>query len=270
MTDSPAFEPIAMDFAGAGDGRERALALLLLSMADDEFVIGFSDSEWTGIGPILEEDVAISSLAQDELGHAQALYRLLADTVGDGRDADAWAYDRPPEGYLHARLLDHPRGDWAATIARRYLYDTADDARLAALVDSSHRPLAELVAKIRREERYHLMHVRTWLERLADAGGVPRRRLLAALETMGPDAGTVLATLPGETALVRHGIVGEPSAASEARWRADVGETFRRLGLPALPATATPDRARTDHSDAFRALHAEFTMVRGSEVGATW
>ena len=102
-----------MDFAGAGDGRERALALLLLSMADDEFVIGFSDSEWTGIGPILEEDVAISSLAQDELGHARALYELFAEVVADGRDADAVAYDRPPEGYLHARLLDHGRGDWA-------------------------------------------------------------------------------------------------------------------------------------------------------------
>jgi ring-1,2-phenylacetyl-CoA epoxidase subunit PaaC len=264
------YEPLAMDFAGAGDGRERALALLLLSMADDEFVIGFSDSEWTGIGPILEEDVAMSSLAQDELGHAQALYRLLAETVADGRDADAWAYDRPPEGYLHSRLLDHSRGDWAATIARRYLYDTADDARLAALVDSSHRPLAELVAKIRREERYHLMHVRTWIERLAEAGGKSRKRLLEALEAMGPDAGTVLAPLPGETALVRHGIVAEPFAAMEARWRRDVSGMFRRHGLPELPPTRAADRARTDHSEAFRALHAEFTMVRRSEAGATW
>jgi ring-1,2-phenylacetyl-CoA epoxidase subunit PaaC len=264
------FEPIAMDVGGAGDGRERALALLLLSMADDEFVIGFSDSEWTGIGPILEEDVAISSLAQDELGHAQALYGLLADTVADGRDADAWAYDRPPEGYLHARLLDHHRGDWAATIVRRYLYDTADSARLEAVAGSSHRPLAELVAKIRREERYHLMHVQTWIERLADAGGESRARLLAALATMGPDAGTVLAPLPGETALVRHGIVTEPFAAIEGRWRDGVGTTFRRLGLPELPPTATPDRARTDHSDAFRALHADFTSVRRSEAGATW
>ena len=130
-----------MDFTGAGDGRERAIALLLLSMADDEFVIGFSDSEWTGIGPILEEDVAISSLAQDELGHAQALYGLFVDVVADGRDADAVAYDRPPEGYYHARLLDHPRGDWAETIARRWMYETADAARLSALADSSHSPL---------------------------------------------------------------------------------------------------------------------------------
>lgn len=270
MTDPAAFAPIAMDFDGADDGRERALALLLLSMADDEFVIGFSDSEWTGIGPILEEDVAISSLAQDELGHAQALYGLLVDLVADGRDADGWAYDRPPEGYLHARLLDHPRGDWAATIARRYLYDTADTARLAVVEGSSHRPLAELVAKIRREERYHLMHVEAWLERLADAGGEPRERLLAALATMGPDAGTVLAPLPGEEALVRHGIVGEPAAAIEAAWRAGVAATFRRLGLPELPPTRDPLAARSGHTDAFRALHAEFTMVRRSEVGATW
>jgi ring-1,2-phenylacetyl-CoA epoxidase subunit PaaC len=269
MTDS-GVDALAMNFDGAGDGRERALALLLLSMADDEFVIGFSDSEWTGIGPILEEDVAISSLAQDELGHAQALYGLLAETVADGRDVDAWAYDRPPEGYMHARLLDHARGDWAMTIVRRYLYDTADNARLAALADSSCRPLAELVAKIRREERYHLMHVETWIERLAGAGGESRERLLAALAAIGPDGGTVLAPLAGEPALVRHAIVAEPFASIEAAWRDRVGATFSKLGLPALPPTGAPDRARTDHSDAFRALHAELTMVRRSEVGATW
>ena len=270
MTGFGGVEPLALDFTGGGDGRERALALLLLSMADDEFVIGFSDSEWTGIGPILEEDVAISSLAQDELGHAQALYGLLADTVADGRDADSWAYDRPAEGYLHARLLDHPRGDWAATISRRYLYDTADAARLQALSGSSHRPLAELVAKIQREERYHLMHVEAWMERLAAAGGEARSRLAAALEAMGPDAGTVLAPIPGEVALLRHGIMSAPFATLEERWRAGVGATLQNLGLPGLPPTADPGHARSGHSDAFRSLHAEFTMVRRSEAGATW
>src|SRR6185295_12060095 len=72
-----------------------ALAGLLRSMADDEFVIGFSDSEWTGIAPLLEEDVAMSSLAQDELGHAAALYGLLG-TLTDA-DPDALAYDREPD-----------------------------------------------------------------------------------------------------------------------------------------------------------------------------
>src|SRR5215216_3904629 len=74
---------------------QTALAELLLAMADDEFVLGFWDSEWTGIAPLLEEDVAFASLAQDEIGHAQALYRLLADLDGRG-DPDAIAFGRRP------------------------------------------------------------------------------------------------------------------------------------------------------------------------------
>ncbi len=101
------------------------------SMADDEFVIGFSDSEWTGIAPLLEEDVAMSSLAQDELGHAQRSTACWPSSPA--ADADAIAYDREPDDYRHARLLDHGRGDWAMTIARRYLYETADAVRLEAL-----------------------------------------------------------------------------------------------------------------------------------------
>ena len=117
--------------AVAGACPTTALAELLRSMADDEFVIGFSDSEWTGIAPLLEEDVAMSSLAQDELGHAAALYGLLAELTGT--DPDALAYDREPADYRHCRLLDHGRGDWAMTIARRFLYDSADVVRLEAL-----------------------------------------------------------------------------------------------------------------------------------------
>ena len=247
-----------------------ALSLLLLAMADDEFVIGFSDSEWTGIAPMLEEDVAMSSIAQDELGHAQALYRLLAEVADDGRDADAIAYDRPVDGYYHARLLDHPRGDWADTIARRYLYDTADGIRLEALADSSFAPLRELVAKIRREERYHLMHVSAWLERLASARGEPRERLLAALERLAPDAATVLSPLPNDLSLVMAGIIDGSFDELDGRWRAQVGRVFERLGLSMVLPVADPLTARTNHSDAFRWLHGEFTAVRREQPGATW
>src|SRR5262249_53075291 len=150
--------------------------------------------------------------------------------------------------------------DWADTIVRRWLYETADAARLAALADTSHAPLRELVAKMRREERYHRMHMDAWLERLAGTAGEPRRRVAAALAGMGPDAGTVLAPRPGEAALVRQGLVAEPWAAIEADWRAEADATLARLDLPALPLTSDPVSARTAHSDSYRALHAEFTL----------
>src|SRR4029077_16251136 len=197
---------------------------LLRSMADDEFVIGFSDSEWTGIAPILEEDIAMSSLAQDELGHAAALYGLLADLTGT--DVDAMAYDREPADYRHCRLLDHGRGDWAMTIARRFLYDSADVVRLQAVADGSWAPLAGLVGKLLREERYHRMHAGAWLDRLARNDGEARDRLLAALRELGPDAATVFAPLPDERALMEAGILAVSMPELDARWRAAIGPVF--------------------------------------------
>jgi ring-1,2-phenylacetyl-CoA epoxidase subunit PaaC len=245
-----------------------ALAGLLRSMADDEFVIGFSDSEWTGIAPLLEEDVAMSSLSQDELGHAAALYGLLAELTGT--DADALAYDREPDEYRHCRLLDHGRGDWAMTIARRYLYDTADFVRLEALAGGAWAPLADLVGKLLREERYHLMHAGAWLDRLARSAGEGRERLLVALAELAPDAATIFTPLPDERALVEAGIVDAGSAELEGRWRAAIAPTFARLGLLVPPTARDPERGRDDHGAAFRWLWGEFTMVRRSDSGATW
>ena len=251
-----------------------ALAELLLQMADDEFVIGYWDSEWTGIAPMLEEDVAFSSIAQDEIGHARAHYELLAQLTGD--DADHIAYGRPAEEYRHARLLNHARGDWAFTIARRYLYDTADAVRLEALSRSSFAPLAQLVGKIRREETYHLMHMDAWLRRLASAGQPSRERLVEALHRLWPDAPTVFTPLSGagESALLAAGILPESMSALGQRWVAAVTPTLRELDLPVPPlaAAASPrdETGRAERNEDFRWLWSEFTMVRRSEVAATW
>jgi ring-1,2-phenylacetyl-CoA epoxidase subunit PaaC len=211
--------------------------------------------------------VAMSSLAQDELGHAAALYGLLADLTGG--DADALAYDREPDAYRHARLLDHGRGDWAMTIARRYLYETADAIRLEALADGSWAPLSELVGKLVREERYHLMHISIWFDRLARADGEPRRRLTEALATLAPDAATVFTPLPGEPALVGAGILASTMPELEACWRESIAPTMRALDL-ALPDAPAPPDGRDGHGDAFRWLWGEFTSVRRGDPGATW
>lgn len=250
---------------------EAATAELLLALADDDFVLGFADSEWTGIAPHLEEDVAMSSLAQDELGHAAEYYRLIAGLT-DG-DPDRIAYDRPADAFRHCRLVDHGRGDWARTMARRWLYDTANAVRLEALAGSSNRPLADLVVKVRREETYHLLHGEAWLERLAGYPGEPRRRLIEALELVGPDAPSVLAPLPSETLLVAAGIQPVPGAELLARWSARVDPVLARLGLalPAAdPAALEPPTARSGHGQAFRDLWTEFNSVRGLDRSATW
>jgi ring-1,2-phenylacetyl-CoA epoxidase subunit PaaC len=138
----------------------------LLEIADDELILGWRNSEWTGIAPMLEEDVAFSSIAQNEIGHARALYELAARELGT--TADELAFDRSPDEYHCSKLVQlRLVPDWARTIARHVVYERADQGRLEALKSSDNADLAGLAAKIDREEAYHRMHAQMWAERLA-------------------------------------------------------------------------------------------------------
>src|SRR5256885_3167220 len=160
-------------------------AQLLLEIADDELILGWRDSEWTGIAPFLEEDVAFSSIAQNEIGHARALYELAAREFGT--TADELAFDRRPEEYRCCELVELRLPDWEHTIARHVLYEEADEARLERLKSSDDSEVAALASKIDREEAYHRMHAQMWLDRLK---GEPP--FDAALEELQPLAASVL------------------------------------------------------------------------------
>jgi ring-1,2-phenylacetyl-CoA epoxidase subunit PaaC len=152
---------------------------LLLQIADDELILGWRDSEWTGIAPLLEEDVAFSSIAQNEIGHARALYELVARERGT--TADALAFDRAPDEYRNSRLVELRLLDWEKTIARHWLYEEADAARLERLKQSDDAEVAGLAAKIDREEAYHRMHAAMWFDRLKD-----EPQFTAALDELRP------------------------------------------------------------------------------------
>ena len=141
-------------------------ARILLELADDELVIGWRDSEWTGIAPTLEEDVAFSSIAQNEIGHARAAYELAAHELGT--TADELAFDRDPSDYRCSALVQPRLLDWAHAIARRCLYEEADRKRITALIEANDAEVAALARKIDREEAYHRMHAELWRERLRD------------------------------------------------------------------------------------------------------
>jgi ring-1,2-phenylacetyl-CoA epoxidase subunit PaaC len=205
----------------------------LLELADDELIIGWRDSEWTGIAPTLEEDVAFSSIAQNEIGHARALYELAAAELGT--NADALAFDRDPSDYRCAPLVELHLMEWAHTIARRYLYEEADRVRIEALKASDDEELAGLAAKIDREEVYHRMHAELWAARLRDE---PRFR--AAVEELWPYA---------------LGVVAPEQRA----------ELARRVGLEVVDA-----KERGARTEAFAELWEEMTEVRRSDPGATW
>jgi ring-1,2-phenylacetyl-CoA epoxidase subunit PaaC len=216
----------------------------LLELADDELVLGWRDSEWTGIAPFLEEDVAFSSIAQNEIGHARALYELVARELGT--TADALALDRQPEEYRCAPLVELRRLEWARTIARHWLYEIADEIRIAALKESANAEVAGLAAKIDREEAYHRMHAEMWIDRLlATADG--RTRLREAVDELWPYA---LGVLDDEL---------RPAFVERVRAK-----------LPFDVPDAQPV-TRGQHTHELRELWEEMTMVRRSQpAGAAW
>jgi ring-1,2-phenylacetyl-CoA epoxidase subunit PaaC len=212
---------------------------LLLAIADDELFLGWRNSEWTGIAPFLEEDVAFSSIAQNEIGHARALYELAAAELGT--TADELAFDREPDEYRCAPLVElRLVGDWARTIARRWLYELADAIRIEDLKTSENADVAGLAEKIDREEAYHRMHAEMWAERLRDEAAFQK-----AVDELWPSAA---ALLPPEQ---------RPALATNAG--RDVPSNSLLLG-----------HERGRHGDDWRALWEEMTSVRRSVAGASW
>lgn len=221
----------------------RSRVELLLELADDELILGWRNTEWTGIAPTIEEDVAFSSIAQNEIGHARALYELVAAELGT--TADELAFDRHPEEYRCAPLVQLRRLEWAHTIARHFLYETADAVRLEVLKASADPELAGVAAKIDREEAYHRMHAELWIERLR-ASEEGTARLREAVDELWPYA---------------LGVLDEELRPELAR-RVEAAVGF------ALPDAEPVPRSR--HEPELAELLEEMTIVRRSAPGASW
>jgi ring-1,2-phenylacetyl-CoA epoxidase subunit PaaC len=207
-----------------------ALVPLLLAFADDELVLGHRHSEWTGWAPHIEEDVAFSSIAQDEIGHAAAYYSVASKITG--KDPNELAFGREPTEYRSALLCERPNGDWAYTLARHWLYDHADGLRLESLEGSANSDLASLATKMRREERYHLLHADIWLKRLAHGPVEGRTKVSHALAEAYSDALGLFEPIAEEEQAVKEGLITVPSAELQQRFTDLVATSLEELDLP--------------------------------------
>lgn len=265
----------------------------LLAIADDELILGHRMSEWTGWVPYIEEDLALSSIAQDEMAHARVMYEIVA-TLDPARDVDALALGRAPDDYRNAIICERPNRDFAYTIARHWLYDTADDVRLASLERSSFQPLRDAVGLLRLEEQYHLEHATAWFDRLARGPVEARRRFGAALSEAYPEALAIFEPVPDEPALLADGTVPEPSDTLRERWTARVRAALEAkdlddvLGASVEPGEMIPtstgeiERETTTHardasggrlgkhSDDFLPVWEEMTALYRAHPGARW
>ncbi|HSG16318.1 MAG TPA: 1,2-phenylacetyl-CoA epoxidase subunit PaaC [Anaerolineae bacterium] len=246
----------------------RPLADRLLAMADDELILAHRNSEWTGHAPILEEDIAFANIAQDELGHASLWYALLAALTGE--DPDQLAFFREANAFRCAQLVQLPRGDWAFSMLRQYLFDAYEMILLADLSVSRYRPLAEAAAKIRPEEIYHHRHTSTWIRRLGRGTEESCRRVQRALDILWPMTAQLF-WMPDEYGILAAAGIMPDLGQVAARWFESVRPFLvdAHLTLPAdFDATDAPPRGQ--HSPHLAPLLAEMQEVARLDEAAQW
>ncbi len=248
------------------------LVELLLSIADDKFVMGARNSDWTGLAPILEEDIAFSALAQDDIAHAAALYEFVGQLTGEG--PDHVAYGRSPEAYRNAQLVElYDEFDWAVAIARQFYCDHFEEIRFTRLRRSSCTDLAQIADRIRIEQRLHTGHADAWVVRLCKGTEESRERMQAALAKLAPQACMLFEPTDGVAKLEAADLFPKLDFDSFERWTATVSHVLDKAGVELELKRPDPDQRggrRGVHSAEFAPLLSEITAVYRVEPDAVW
>jgi len=242
----------------------------LVRLGDDRLVLGHRMSEWCGHGPILEEDIAMANIALDLVGQGSSLLKLAGETEGAGRDEDALAYFRSEPEFRNAQIVELPKGDFAFTIVRQFLFDAYSVLQWDALQTSTFAPLAGIAAKALKEDVYHLRHSSDWMLRLGDGTEESHARAQAALNDLWRFTGELLERDAVDEAVRDNGIVVDQSA-MQSMWTQRVSDVVGRatLSLPATGASSSGGR-RGRHTEFLGHMLAEMQIVARSHPGAKW
>ncbi|WP_343667382.1 1,2-phenylacetyl-CoA epoxidase subunit PaaC [Chitinophaga sp.] len=246
---------------------EHLIKELVTKMADDALILGHRNSEWTGLGPVMEEDIAFSSMAQDKIGHAWALYRILQEMPG-GQDPDQFAFLRPESEYKCCHLSEMPIGTYEFSLMRHFLFDHAETVRYNSLLESSFVPLQQLAKKVKGELKYHTLHAAAWILQLGKGGTESHGKMQAALDNCfplacgifepGPDDVQLSDIYPGERALYEQ-------------WLDNINPILTKAALK-LPENVTPAYGGRygQHTPHLHSLLKEMGEVFRQDSAAAW
>jgi ring-1,2-phenylacetyl-CoA epoxidase subunit PaaC len=247
-----------------------ALYMHLVSLGDDELILGHRNSEWCGHAPILEEDIAFANISLDEIGHANFWYSLAAEIKGEDPDSypDQLVYFRGEEQYRSLQIVELSRGDWAFTILRQYLFDALEKVRLTRLSESKYQPAADAAAKILKEEMYHYRHSKAWVHRLGLGTDESQQRMQKALDELWPFAYQAFAVQDDEQDLIEAEIIPHPHDLQKD-WEKVVLPTLREAQL-STPSSSPNQQPRREHTNYLKVLLAELQYLTRTEPEAVW
>ena len=147
--------------------------------ANSELMGVLPEREWIMRAPTLRRKLALTAKVQDEVGHAQLLYRVAEDL---GKPREAMFDDLRAGRTKFHNVFHYPTKTWADIGVIAWLVDAAAIVAQQALRDSSYAPYARTMQKICWEESVHIMHGRDVVVTLAAGTSAQREMLQEALD----------------------------------------------------------------------------------------
>jgi ring-1,2-phenylacetyl-CoA epoxidase subunit PaaC len=248
----------------------QAVKDLIYRIADDELILGHRNSERTALGPILEEDIAFSSMAQDKIGHAFALYQIL-NSMGHA-DPDTIAFTRDEKDFKCCHLVEYPISDYSFSLMRHFLFDTSEAIRYEMLSNSSFEMLANVSKKFRGELKYHTMHADTWLIQLGNANEESKSKMQSSLDKCFPLALGIFEPGEFEETLINGNIFAGEKILRD-RWLESINFILDKanLKLPGInPDNPSYGGRKGIHTEYLKPLLDEMTEVYSIEPNAEW
>jgi ring-1,2-phenylacetyl-CoA epoxidase subunit PaaC len=233
-----------------------------LHLADNALILGHRNSEWTGHGPILEQDIALSNIALDGIGQARNLYQYAARLINESPAAgkapahrlfslpdksavteDALAYLRDSWDFRNCLLVEQANGDWAKTILRQFFFSAYQFYLYEELQHSRDTELAAISEKSFKEVSYHLRWSSEWVIRLGDGTAESHSRMEKALGDLWKFTGELFLPAAYERQLAAAGIAVD-LASIQPKWEEKVREILEEAQFPMRVITPGPTGAK--------------------------
>jgi ring-1,2-phenylacetyl-CoA epoxidase subunit PaaC len=196
---------------------QEALFHYSLRLGDTNLILGQRLSEWTGHGPFLEEDLALTNIALDITGAAKSFLEYAASIENKDRSADDLAYFRNDRQYYNAQITEQPNGDYARTIARQAMVDCFDFYFYTELAKSKDETLAGIAQKSIKEVTYHLRHTSSWVERFGDGTDESHNKVQTAINQLWQYTGELFEMNEVDEILLKEGIAVDLNSIKE-KW----------------------------------------------------
>lgn len=246
-----------------------ALFNFLLRTGDTNLILAQRLCEWTGHGPFLEEDLALTNIALDLFGTSRSVLEYAAKTEGK-RSEDDLAFLRGEREFFNPLICEQPNGDYAFTIARQCIVDAFQVPFYSELARSKDETLAGIAAKAVKESKYHLRHTASWMERFGNGTEESHNRLQSAVNELWRFTDDIFAVHPDHHELVKAGIAPD-IAALKPVWENTMNEVLR-ISAISKPENAFMQKGSVNgvHTEHLGYLLTEMQYMQRAFPGARW